>query len=139
MGSNYQRWEEMEVMNLDWWYRIVATTLFEEHRSLKGDHQTSLLRIENQAETIRTLRAQVTKLEQPTEIGSWIHSREFAAKRRIDELEGQLEKMGLLRDALRNEKAYTLFLEDCLECLNPGDVFNALPLEKRKEYFDKVQ
>lgn len=68
---------------------------------------------------------------------AWVEGAQLNGSRTANrEAEGKLD---ILRKALQSEKAYTLFLEDCLECHNPADVFNALPLEKRQEYFSKVQ
>lgn len=116
----------------NWWWSLVASSLVARER------ETHRLFLEATDQNL-ILKKDIDCLEKPSLVGSWVASQAHASKMRINELELQLSKTGLLRDALRNEKAYTLFLEDCLECKNPSDVFNALPLEKRKEYFDKVQ
>jgi predicted RNase H-like nuclease (RuvC/YqgF family) len=140
-------------MAANWWYNLVARKLNLDHVRLVcvnqnqkltiDDLTSSILRLEARLRDAKTendkLAGDVKRLEQPTHIGSWIGSNIHALKRRNEELERDIAKVGLLRDALRNEKAYAFFLEDCLECKNPGDVFNALPLEKRKEYFDRVK
>lgn len=124
---------------INWWYRLVAMDLIDELDVLKSSYNSLDAKSKSLEVSLGKAQNDVKRLEKPTPIGSWIHSQAHASRARIDELEMQLAKMHLLRDALKNEKAYTLFLEDCLDCENPGDVFNALPLEKRKEYFDKIQ
>lgn len=138
MDSDYASWQEMEAMNTIkvWWWNLVASGLIRMERETHAlflEKCDQLLKI--QAEN-RKLLDRISELEQPSRLGSWIASRFDAAEERKQKLE---ESKNLLRDALRNEKAYTLFLEDCLECENPSVVFNALPLEKRKEYFDRIQ
>lgn len=110
----------------NWWYSLVAEKLVKENAEQK-------LKIER-------LEADVVSLSRPSPVKEWVEGAQVAAaKQRNRELEAEIAKMGLLRDALRNEKAYTLFLEDSLECKNPCEVFNALPLETRKQYFDRVK
>lgn len=125
----------METMKISLWYHIVALPLVKRLYARDNDYRTLLESYTQLNSSYQESIKNVKRLEQPSYIGSWVASQAFASKQRISELELQLAKMGLLRDALRNEKAYVLFLEDHLECKNPCDVFNALPLEKRKEYF----
>lgn len=120
-------------MAVNWWYNLVARKL---------NLYCVRLVFENAAckERIKTLEADVVSLSRPSPIREWVETAQVSsAKQRIRQLETELDNMSILRDALRNEQAYTFFLEDCLECKNPSDVFNSLPLEKRKEYFDKVK
>lgn len=143
-------------MAANWWYNLVARKLNLDHVRLVCENKSQDITIRgltrtvsdqetliaDQSMTNSKLRDEVRRLEQPTPIQSWITGLQTAAAKQLSrnrELETEIAKMGLIRDALRNEKAYTLFLEDCLECHNPSEVFNTLPLEKRKEYFDKAQ
>jgi predicted RNase H-like nuclease (RuvC/YqgF family) len=135
------------------WYKLVARRLQADHTRLVSESidlnvtikglERTIIRLEVDLKNVKAtndkLRTDINTLEHPTFVGSWVGAQAHAAKQRNTELERQLGKMDLVRQALKNEKAYTLFLEDCLLCNNPSDIFNALPLEKRKEYFDKVQ
>ena len=133
--------------NLNWWYNIVARRLNLDHARLVCANKAQQLKIQELEPTlmlqklkIKKLENDIVRLESPSPVREWVEGAQVAAaKQRNRELEAQLTKMGLLRDALRNEKAYTLFLEDSLECNNPSEVFNALPLEKRQEYFNKAR
>lgn len=164
MDSDYAGWKKMAKI-ADWfiskgWYNLVARSLNLDHVRLVfkcrllEDDVLRLKATENHLvntnkdlvtqlnETKRLWKADVTRLEEPSPIQAWISGIQMAAAKQLArnrELEVELTKMGLLRDVLRNEKAYTLFLEDQLECQNPSDVFNSLPLEKRKEYFERTK
>jgi hypothetical protein len=141
----------MSLNNL--WYSLVARRLNLDNARLFSENISKNITIKGLERTVNGLEvelktakftseklvAEIKVLEHPTFVGSWVGAQAHAAKQRNLELERELEKMGLVRRALKNEKAYTLFLEDCLMCNNPSEIFNALPLEKRKEYFDRVQ
>jgi len=114
------------------WYQVFASKLYRRERET---HQLFL----DKCDEVLKLQCEINRLELPTYIGSWVASQSHAAKQRIVALEHDLAKMSLVRDALKHEKAYSLFLEDSLICHNPGEVFNALPFDKRKEYFERAQ
>lgn len=148
---------------MNWWYKLVAKELFDiaESRRLHLENAAATLRdlLDSEARlrlANKALTDENAKLKVKTPTQEWVETSQVtAAKQRISELQfeiaelqakrtapikgmisGQLE---LLRKSLENEKAYTLYLEDCLECHDPSAVFNALPLEERKAYFDKVK
>lgn len=154
---------------INWWYNIVARKLNLDHVRLVFENKAQQITIHGLTRSVSDLQSKLQKQcdinvhlidERDKSIPSapceWVERAQVtAAKQRVSELEqairtlqekrtapmqgmisGQLE---LLRKALHNEKAYTLFLEDCLLCLNPSDVFNTLSLEKRQEYFNKAQ
>lgn len=115
-------------MAANWWYNLVARKLNLDHVRLVCETAAQKLRIEELEQQVKTLT------DDAAIIAAGVRERFRQGNNNRD-----VAAMNMLREALRNEKAYTLFLEDSLECKNPNDVFNALPLEKRKEYFDKVQ
>jgi hypothetical protein len=114
-------------MAANWWYNLVARNLNLDHVRLVCENAAQKLRIEELEKQVKSLT------DDAAIIAAGVRERFRTGGNR------DAAAMNMLREALRNEKAYTLFLEDSLECKNPSEVFNALPLEKRKEYFDKVQ
>lgn len=166
MDCHYQRWQKVEDMRLKrLWYRIAASKLLDrikelqnasihkddvmssrgrEVARLQGENKRLSSEVETQKRVITSLnndaKLAIEIIEsRKTPVQEWVEGAQInGMKIRIGELERENAKMGLVRDALRNEVAFARFLEECLFCLNPSDIFNALPLEKRKEYFERT-
>jgi hypothetical protein len=113
MGSHYQRWEEMEVMKLDWWYKIVAPNLVVEHAALK-------IKFDNQISSINNLQnfktallktnaelqeriSQFVAARSAGDMGCVLTAREHATSQRIRDLESRIHELEALSSKLYTE------------------------------------
>lgn len=115
-------------MAANWWYNIVARKLNLDHVRLVCEVAAQKLRVAEPETQVKTLTDDAAIIAQ----GVRERFRNTSSGNR------DAAAMNMLRDALRVEKAYTLYLEDCVTSTTPSKDFNALPLEKRQEYFARV-
>ena len=116
-------------MAANWWYNIVA-------RKLNLDHVRLVCETTAQRLRIQELEAQMKSLTDDAAIIAQGVRERFRNSNSGGNRDAAA--MNMLRDALRAEKAYTLYLEECVSSTTPSKDFNALPLEKRQEYFSRV-